>query len=130
MKCEVNSLLNMTEYRLWVTSPRTFWGSQREHLVSWELAYSRRKTTTNKNNNHNDKIQANKERNCKQKNKLPSTENKTSKAKQQQQRPQQRNKQQISSTLHGANSVLMLSIFFCSVSSQTAAVSNFRGYRK
>ena len=67
MKCEVNSLLNMTEYRLWVTSPRTFWGSQREHLVSWELAYSRRKTTTNKNNNHNDKIQANKERNYKQK---------------------------------------------------------------
>ena len=118
----------MTENRLCVTSPRTFWGSYREHLVSLELAYSRKNKQTNKPQQQTTSKQAKKQQ---QRNKLPQTENEASKIKQKQQRPQQTNEQTTTKIKYFAClKLLVLRMVSVSVSSQTAAISNFRGYRK
>ena len=134
--------LAITEYRLCVTSPRTFWGSLMEHFVSWELAYSlkkkRKQNNNNNNNNNNSKNKHNDKKTSKQankqtRNKLLWTKKQTSKIKQQQQqrRPQQ-NKRAATTKIKyiACLKLLMLTMVSFSVSSQTAAVSDFRGYCK
>ena len=127
--------LAITEYRLCVTSLRTFWGSLMEHSVSWELAYSLKKkktTTTTARTNTTTKKQASKQTK-KQETNYYKQKKQTSEIRQQhQQRRPQQNKRAATIKVKyiACLKLLMLSMVSFSVSSQTAAVSDFRGYCK